>query len=182
MKIQTQKLEKIRFSINPQEQDLPVSLTWRDGELYISLRGMLIKEGDRWYEVPVKELLGIEVLEDGPFGPQKIAFNMALTKVIVTGKNASFLAALRHFLMPYISERRTGLVMGSFLKLWALGLREPEAIGEVLGVGEEVVEALINDALKKGLINEKGKLNAKAKRYISKEDWEFLKEMEVLDD
>ncbi|MDG6220709.1 MAG: hypothetical protein QCI38_04590 [Candidatus Thermoplasmatota archaeon] len=173
MKVQTQKLDDIRFSI--QDGEVGLQLEWRSGELFLSLRGVVIKQGETWYEIPVRDLIGIRTEESSP---RKIELSLHAARVVIEGENAEFLQALRHFLLPYVEPHSTTSLMGSFLKLWALGLRDLTSLAKVLNLGPEVVSALMEQARRDGLI-ENGVLSEKALAHFSKDDADFLKRMEA---
>ncbi|MCD6461481.1 MAG: hypothetical protein J7L61_01935 [Thermoplasmata archaeon] len=178
MKLQTQKLDDIRFKVNHSLSAPPVALQWKAGELFLTLRGLVIKDEDRWYEIAVKDLVSITVLEEEP---KKIALCLGETDVIITGDNAEFLDALRHFLLPYVRKEETSTVMGDFLKLWALGLHDTWGLANVLGVGEEVVQALLEDAEARGLIRD-GRLTGLAREHLLEKDQRLLEDMGVFHD
>jgi len=175
MKLKTQKLEDIHFSV--QDGRVGLSLEWKAGELFLSLRGIVIKDGETWYEIPVKDLVDVTVIEGEP---HKISLNLQGVRVLITGTGADFLEALRHFLLPYVEEKSETSAMGSFLKLWALGLRDIGAFSSVLGLGPEVIDALLHQAEREQLIMD-GRLSPKAKRHFSPEDTEFLNRLEAFD-
>ncbi|MCK4718376.1 MAG: hypothetical protein KAT70_06885 [Thermoplasmata archaeon] len=171
MKVKTQKLDDIRFSI--QDGEVGLSLEWRSGELFLTMRGVVIRDGETWYEIPVKDLLDVCVLEGKP---KRISLSLHSAKVIIAGENAEFLEALRHFLLPYVEVRSETSVMGAFLKLWALGLRDIDSLANVLALGPEVIAALIEQAEREGLILGE-LLTMMAKEHFSEDDAKFLLNM-----
>ena len=176
MKVKTQKLDDIQFSI--QDGEVGLSLEWKSGELFLSMRGIVIRDGATWYEVPVRDLIDVYILKDEP---NKITLNLQSARVLIAGENAEFLQALRHFLLPYVSVQDFTSAMGSFLKLWALGLREIEAFSKVLNLGPEVIDALMEQAQREELITN-GRLTSGALRHLSQDDSEFLKKLEAFND
>ena len=98
--MKVKKIEDVNFSVQLLDGDVDVQLKWKDGQLYLALSGILIGSGDKLYEIPLKDLEGIEVVDEKPI---KIRFTLKDVIVTVSGKNPEQLHAVRHLLLPLVS-------------------------------------------------------------------------------
>ncbi len=98
--MKVKKVDDVSFSVQLLDGDVDVQLRWKDGQLYLALSGILIGSGDRLYEIPLKELEGIEVVDEKPL---KIRFTLKDVVVTVSGKSPEHLHAIRHLLLPLVS-------------------------------------------------------------------------------
>jgi hypothetical protein len=175
------KIEDVNFSIN---HDLvsegSINLILKEGELYLSLKNIVLKDNKRWYDLPIKELENIEVICENP---TRLKFQSPSVEVIVTGKYAERLLALRHFLMPYIHPKRKEKMKDSLkilIKFWSLGVRDHTAFGTLLQLTAEEIRKLVALAEEEKLINNEGRLTEKAYEMFSPKERELLKNLEVI--
>ncbi len=94
------KVDDVNFSVKLLDGDVDVHLKWRDGQLYLALSGLVIGSGDRLYEIPIKDLNSIDVIEERPF---QLRFSLKDVVVTVSGKSPEQLHAIRHLLLPLIA-------------------------------------------------------------------------------
>ncbi|MCI0480706.1 MAG: hypothetical protein L0213_03860 [Candidatus Dadabacteria bacterium] len=169
--MKAQKYENVEFVINHTADNMKVSLVWKKGGLYLSLSGLFLTDGETWYELPVKELENINVIEDIPL---KLRFKVPSLDVVVTGKHAEKLLALRHFLLPYIEGGKGEGAMKSLLKLWAIGIRDSGIISKLMGMDPAEVEKLIKRARGEKLLYENGDMSPDANAMLSAEERKML--------
>ncbi len=98
--MKVKKVEDVAFSVQLMDGEVNVELKWKEGQLYLALSGILIGAGDKLYEIPIKDLEGIEVIDESPL---KIQFTLKDVIVTVSGKNPEQLHAIRHLLLPLVS-------------------------------------------------------------------------------
>lgn len=173
------KIEDVNFSIN---HDLvsegSINLILKEGELYLSLKNIVLKDKKRWYDLPIKEVENIEVICENP---TKLKFQSQSVEVIVTGKYAERLLALRHFLMPYIHPKRKEKMKDSLknlVKFWSLGVRDHTAFATLLQLTSLETRKLITSIKEEKLIDEEGRLTEKAYNMFSPNERELLKSLE----
>lgn len=176
------KIEDVDFSINHGlvfEED--INLVWNEGGLYLSLRNIMLTDGKRWYDIPIKELENVQVISDNPI---KLRFQLPSLEVIVTGKNAERLLALRYLLLPYIHPKRREKMKDSLkglIKFWCLGIRSVTAFSSLLPLTAEEARKLIASAREVELITQEGRLTDKAYEMFSPTERELLRSLEVID-
>ena len=96
------KVSDVSFDVHliPDDQT-PLRLVVKDGELCLSLSGLLLKEKNIWYELPLRDIKDVIVIENDE---AKLKFVLEDLEVIVKGKNPAHLRALRHLLLPLIDR------------------------------------------------------------------------------
>ncbi len=175
------KIENVDFSINHGLiSDEDINLVWKEGELYLSVRNLVLKEKNRWYDFPLKELDNIQVICENP---TKLKFQLPSLEVIVSGEYAERLLALRHFLLPLIHPKREELMkesLNTLIKFWHLGVRNPVALATIMPLTAEEIRKLANRAKEDGLITPKGRLTEKGYKRFEPEERNLLRKMEVM--
>ena len=175
------KIEDVDFSINQGlVSEGSINLILIEGELFLSLKNIVFKDKKRWYDLPIKDIDNIEVVCENP---TKLRFQSPSLEVIVTGKYAERLLALRHFLMPYIHPRRKEKMKDSLknlIKFWSLGVRDHSTFATLLQLTAKETQKLITLAEEEKLINKDGKLTEKAYGMFSPDERELLKNLEVI--
>ncbi len=94
------KVDDVSFRVNLNASDTDIDLSWKDGSLFLSIRGLLFEDRGGWFEVPITEVQYIRVLDNEPL---KLLFGLGKVEIVVTGDNPNHLMALRHFLLPFVS-------------------------------------------------------------------------------
>jgi len=94
------KVDDVSFRVNLTASDTQIDLSWKDGSLFLSIRGLLFEESGEWFEVPISEVKYIRVLREEPL---RLLFGLGNVDIMVTGENPNHLMALRHFLLPFVS-------------------------------------------------------------------------------
>jgi len=61
--MKVKKVEDVDFSVRLLDGDVNVQLKWKEGQLYLALSGVLVGAGDKLYEIPLRDLEGIEVID-----------------------------------------------------------------------------------------------------------------------
>ena len=154
--MKAQKYENVEFVINHAGDDgIRLSLVWRKGGLYLSLSGLFLTDGSTWYELPVKDLENISVVSDDPL---KLRLKIPSLDIMVSGQRAERLLALRHFLLPSISDEGGSDKLRAMMRFRALGIRDPELLSKLLNVEMQKVEDLAGIAREKGLLDGEGRL------------------------
>jgi len=156
MQMKAQKYENVEFVINHSGDDgIKLSLIWRKGGLYLSLSGLFLTDGSTWYELPVKDLENISVVSDDPL---KLRLKIPSLDIMVSGQRAERLLALRHFLLPSLSDEGGSDKLKSLLRFRALGVTDPELLSKLLNVDPQKVGDLTGIATEKGLLDTEGNL------------------------
>ncbi len=162
--MKAQKVDNIKFAILQDVKDIDVNICLREGELYLSISDIYFREGDKWYEIPLKKLEYINVLNKDP---PELEFKIPSLKVRVEGEYAEKLLALRYLLLPYIEKYNDEDIepIQVVLRIWSMGIQDHKAIADLLKISQAEVEELLEKADKDGLRNEKG-LTEKGKRLM----------------
>ena len=154
--MKARKYENVEFVINHSGEDsLKLSLIWKRGGLYLSLSGLFLTDGSTWYELPVKDLENISVVSEDPL---KLRLKIPSLDIMISGQRAERLLALRHFLLPSISDEGGADKMKSLLRFRSQGINDKEVLSKLLNVDSQQIEDLSNLAIEKGYINEDFKL------------------------
>ena len=98
--MKVKKVDDVSFAVKLLDGDVDVQLRWRDGQLYLALSGLLIGSGDALYEIPIKDVENIEVVDENPI---KIRFSLKDVDVTIRGRSPEQLHAIRHLLLPLIT-------------------------------------------------------------------------------
>ncbi len=154
--MKARKYENVEFVINHSGEDsLKLSLIWKRGGLYLSLSGLFLTDGSTWYELPVKDLENISVVSEDPL---KLRLKIPSLDIMISGQRAERLLALRHFLLPSISDEGGADKMKSLLRFRSQGINDKEVLSKLLNVDSQQIEDLSNLAVEKGYITEDFKL------------------------
>ena len=78
--------------------------------------------------------------------------------ILISGQRAERLLALRHFLLPSISDGGGVDKLNSLLRFKALGISEIEVLSKLLDVDAQKIEDLTKVAKEKGFIGQEGEL------------------------
>ena len=150
--MKARKYENVEFVINHSGEDsLKLSLIWKKGGLYLSLSGLFLTDGSTWYELPVKDLENISVVSEDPL---KLRLKIPSLDIMISGQRAERLLALRHFLLPSISDEGGADKMKTLLRFRSQGINDKEVLSKLLNVDTQQIEDLSNLAVEKGYINE----------------------------
>ncbi|MBA3044902.1 MAG: hypothetical protein KKH41_07970 [Candidatus Thermoplasmatota archaeon] len=162
--MKAQKYENVEFVINHAgDEGIKLSLIWRKGGLYLSLSGLFLTDGSTWYELPVKDLENISVVSDEPL---KLRLKIPSLDIMISGQRAERLLALRHFLLPSISDVGDSDKLKSLLRFRALGIKETDLLSKLLNVEPQMVEELTGIAREKGFMHLDGKLTDTGDMFI----------------
>jgi hypothetical protein len=162
--MKAQKYENVEFVINHAGEDgIKLSLVWRKGGLYLSLSGLFLTDGSTWYELPVKDLENISVVSDEPL---KLRLKIPSLDIMVSGQRAERLLALRHFLLPSISDDNGSDKLKSLLRFRALGIKESELLSKLLNVETQKVDDLTGIAREKGLLDNEDRITEMGRTFI----------------
>ena len=171
--MKAQKYEDVQFIISQDGDGEPnLNLVWKEGGLFLSLSGLFISDGDTWYELPVKDLVNVNIINEEPL---QLRFKIPALDVVVTGKRAERLLALRHFLLPYIKREKDGSGMKGLIKFWAVGIFDLDILSRLMSEEETAVIQMINKAKKDGLISEDGRVTEKGLNLLSANERKVLK-------
>ena len=98
--MEMKKLETVSFAVSLLEDDMNVELRWKNGELYLAISGIIVGIGDTFYEIPIKDIKNIEVVEENPL---KLRLTLSDAVVTISGRSNERLRAMRHLLLPLVS-------------------------------------------------------------------------------
>jgi len=101
--LKAQKIDNVDFCVHlVHNEQGDMDLVWRHGELFLALSGVFLNHSDKWYELPLTEIKGIRLKEGG--GEAKLLISVGGVNVVVKGRSVAYLRALRHLLLPYITN------------------------------------------------------------------------------
>ncbi len=163
--LKVQKVDDVRFAILQDVADVKVDICLKEGEIYLSISDIYFKEGEKWYEIPLKKLEEIEVLNKDP---PELEFKIPSLKVKVEGEYAEKMMALRYLLLPYIEYYREkgDNKIRAVLKVWEMGIRRISAIADLLDLTESEVIDYIEEAREKNLLDG-NEITPKGKRLLN---------------
>lgn len=175
------KVEDVDFRINQGPvSEGNINLILKEGELYLSLENLVLTDGKRWYDLPINELENIQVVSEDPV---KLRFQLSSLEVLISGKYAERLLALRHFLLPYIQPKREEIMkenIKSLLKFWTLEIRDAQALTMLLPLTLEETNRLLIHVKDQKFITKDGKLSEEALKMFSPKEKEILQTLEVI--
>ncbi len=166
------KVDDVGYSFLDEKKesgDMKVDFVWKHGTLYLSLSGLLLDAGGKWYEITIEDLQTIRILCSKP---TKLLFELGGIAVILVGKNAETLIALRHMLAPFMDRKRKKKLddrsdfIAEFLKLWGVGARDLKAIGCLCGTDLQNAKRVKQLAVKRGYIDERGEVSQMGECFI----------------
>jgi len=174
------KIEDVDFSISQNgDMEEHINLVWKEGALYISMKNIVLTDGKKWYDLPIGELENVQVISENP---TKLRFQLPSLEVIVSGKFAERLMALRHFLLPFLHPKREQLMRDNLpilLKFWSLGVTTPIALSTLLPLTLDETKKLLSVAREEKLISDTGELTEKGLKLFSHLERELLQNLEV---
>ena len=151
------KYEDVQFIISQNGDGEPtLNLVWKEGGLFLSLNGLILNEGDMWYEIPVSDLMNVNVINEDPL---QLRFTVPSLSVVITGKRAERLLALRHFLLPYIGPTAQRDGMKALIKFWAVGVHDVEILSKLLGEESHHVISLVEKCRREGYIDKNDRVS-----------------------
>jgi hypothetical protein len=178
--LKVHKIDTVDFTINQTSSaQSDFNLVWKEGDLYLSLTNIILSDGNKWYELPIKDLKSVHIIDEKPV---KIQFRLPSVDIIVTGKYAVRLLALKHFLMPYITPQKESEAhdnLKNLIKFWSLDIQDISQLSKLLSLSPEDTKKLIETAREKDLITPKGDLTPQAYDLFSSEEKKMLKDLEV---
>ncbi len=146
--MKAQKVDNVRFIIKQEHPDVHIDIKSKQGELYLSLSDLFFREGDRWYEIPIKKLQSIKIVSKEPL---EVEFTLPSIKIQVEGEYAERILALRHLLLPYVENQRVNEEpLVSIVKMVEVGINKIEALSDILKIAKNEVEDLLEKARKEG--------------------------------
>ena len=167
------KVESVMFQIS-QSEDMGIELLWKDGSLYLSISGLIITDGDRWYSIPFKELKKIESVDEG-----EITLKIDGASIRIKGKNAERLMALKHLILPLIDGfPRNEELMVDMIKMLLIGIKEEKIMAAIMKRGLEEIKELMKRAEDEGYISGY-EVTTKGRSLLSPEDIEVLRKAGV---
>ncbi len=98
--MKAKKVGRIEFVIDMDKNPNKMRFLWKDGKLYMSIKGVLLNSDDEWYRVGVDEIRDISLDENGLL---TIDFGNGIIKIV--SHNINSLRAFRHFLLPYVNQK-----------------------------------------------------------------------------
>ena len=98
--MELKKVETVAFSVNLLDDDVNVQLKWKNGELYLAISDILVGVGDTFYEIPIKDIKNIEIVEEKPL---KLRLTLKDAIVTISGRSDEKLRAVRHLLLPFVA-------------------------------------------------------------------------------
>jgi hypothetical protein len=171
--MKAQKYEDVQFIISQDGDGEPnLNLVWKDGGLFLSLSGLFISDGETWYELPVSDLVNVNIINEEPL---QLRFKIPALDVVVTGKRAERLLALRHFLLPYIKHDRERSGAKVLLKFLAVGIFDLDILARLMGEDEGTIAGMLQDARKEGMVSDDGRVTEKGLSLLSADERKILK-------
>ncbi len=92
-------IDIVQFDFRMKDNSKEYNLASGGGKLYITDDGLLLSDGNSWYQIPFNEVKDIIDLDyDNP----SLLLNLSSLKIFIHGSQANILSALRHYLLPYV--------------------------------------------------------------------------------
>ena len=92
-------IDIVNFDFRMKDNSKEYNLASGGGKLYITDDGLLLSDGNSWYQIPFNEVKDIIDLDyDNP----SLLLNLSSLKIFIHGSQANILSALRHYLLPYV--------------------------------------------------------------------------------
>lgn len=165
------ELEEVRFAISPGDSKLNIGLVWKNGKMYLAMSGIMISDGNMWYEIPIEKINDMTITDDEP---PRLHIKIPALNIEVSGERAETLMALRHFLLPQVQNE--GEKLTNLVKLWGAGLQSPLLISSLMKTDEMQVHRLIEEGEEKGYISKDG-ITEKGLSILSEEDREYIRKL-----
>lgn len=166
------ELEEVRFAISPKDSKLNIGLVWKNGKMYLAMSGIMISDGNMWYEIPIEKINDMTITDDEP---PRLHIKIPALNIEVSGERAETLMALRHFLLPQIQQDEEE-ELATLVKLWGAGLQSPLLISSLMKTDEMQVHRLIEEGEEKGYISKDG-ITEKGLSILSEEDREYIRKL-----
>lgn len=167
------QLEEVKFAISPRDSGINIGLVWKEGKIYLSMSGIMISDGNIWYEIPIEKIRDMTITEDEP---PRLRINIPALDIEVSGERAETLMALRHFLLPQLVAQGDEEELISLVKLWGAGLHSPLLISSLMKTDEKRIYHLIEKAEDEGYISNES-ITDKGISILSEEDREFIRKL-----
>ncbi len=143
------ELDDIEFQICHTGKDaLHLDLVWKQGQLFLSLKNLLMTDGESWFEISINELENIDIVGEDPL---RLRFTFPGMQINVTGESAERLQALRHLLLPYTKKEGTSKLK-SLVKFWIMNIRDETVLANLLDLEIEGLRTLILAAEERGFL------------------------------
>ena len=97
--MKAKSVSKVEFVIDIDKKPDKIRFLWKKGELYLSVRGVLLNTDSKWYEISVEDIKEITIDESGLL---VVDFGAGILKL--TSKDVNSLRAFRHFILPYVGK------------------------------------------------------------------------------
>ena len=167
------QLEEVKFAISPRDSGINIGLVWKEGGLYLAMSGIMISDGNVWYEIPIEKIRDITITEDEP---PRLRINIPALDIEVSGERAETLMALRHFLLPQLVAKGGEEELINLVKLWGAGLHSPLLISSLMKTDERKIYHLIEKAEGEGYISGEN-ITDRGISILSEEDREFIRKL-----
>jgi len=92
-------IDIVNFDFRMKDNSKEYNLASGGGKLYITDDGLLLSDGDSWYQIPLKEVKDIKNLDHTD---PSLILDLSDIHVFIHGSKANILSALRHYLLPYV--------------------------------------------------------------------------------
>lgn len=113
--MKVRKISDVNYSLNLSIDDSEMGFEWKDGELYLTISGLILNDQGSWYELPLRDLKQITIINEAPI---RLKLQFEHFEILFASSHQNNLMALRHFLQPFIDQPlqtlgTTGSVPGS---------------------------------------------------------------------
>ncbi len=170
------KIDDIRFSVKPDGQvDFSEEPLGRRGELHISDKGIVIKENDDFFEIPIECLYDIKIIESDTM---RLRFECEGMILDLEGNQATRLWALRTLLLPLLEGKGEPTGMKIFLTLWCAGLHNMDMIGDIMSKEKVEIEKMLERATERNYISDKNDLTNAGLDLFSSVEKNYLEDLE----
>lgn len=97
------QIDEVRYDLKIQADTEEYTVAEGGGQLYLSDEALLINDDSEWYDIPLDKIVNIERKKTNGL----IRFILdGMTVSVSNEKGTRILSALRHYLLPFISEKR----------------------------------------------------------------------------
>ena len=167
------KIDDVKFSL---EKGSGEHVLDRMGELHLSVDGVIIHEGESFFELPFGSLRSLVVSRTKPL---RLRFASEKFNLELEGTRAERLWALRALILPTINGGdvpKPGLK--TMLVLRCTGVKDMDLIGRIMGLTEISMEELKTDARLRGYLTNEDVVTGDGMLLFSGQEKRFVKCLE----
>ena len=164
------KIDDVKFSLDGSEELQNLD---RQGELHISVKGVIIREGESLFEVPFGSLKSVMVARKNPL---RLRLGSDLFILELEGTRAERIWALRALILPLINGGNTPKPgLKTLLVLLCTRVKDRKLLANIMGLDKSGLEELFIDARLRGYLTEENKVTEEAMELFSDNEQQMVR-------